>query len=423
MLIMAGFLADLLGAREPQFTFAVKDLEKASGYPSADVHLITDISGKVQRKKRELGLDPHDTTGAELYHGLLDLVRQHDGFVVAAIGGRDPADVDDILGRLPQVVKKLTANPKVLALKHSVAKRLLQKMPPRAVMKQLGYRSVDSMLKRELLSAVYVGLHLTETPQWRQRFVQSFKRLKPGDFELRPIEIMQLDKKRWGSLADAFIRTNRNNILCLKELGVIAILPAAMKRLPGIGITALARLLHDVNELRLHSAHAKFQQVRPDFGRFIANSLLDGPSVTAAIVNQPVSWRVIQRLYGRQARGPQPEIFEPHVQPDDLAWQGAEDVLYKLEPALLFWRDLDYVGAHHDHRPISLNLLDMAINYCNGLAYGQQTVSHLQTSLHDELLSRYISQPSLEQQILHQLDNQLDEVPTFQPVFSMKGSV
>jgi hypothetical protein len=413
MVIMSGFLSDLLGAREPQFTHAIKELETASGDPSADVRLITDITTKIHRKKRELGLDPNDTTGKELYSALKDLVKKHDQFTVAAIGGRDDSDVDDILSRLPKALQKLAGNTKVWAIKASAAKRLLQKTPPRGVMKHLGYRSIDSMLKRESVAEIYAALRFAESPQWLRKYVQSYTHLKPSDFEIRDIEIVLMDSKRWGKLAEPFVLKKRHNITALKEFGVIAILPLPIKQLPGVGITTLGLLLHYINELRLYSAYFKFQQVKPHFGQILIDTLLNDPPATAIMAHQPIHWRIIQRYYGKQSRAAHPEIFEPHVQPEDLSWKPAEDLLYKLEPALLFWQDLGWVGAMHNSRPLSFNLMDNAINYCNSLPYAQRAGHHLRDDLLSELLTRYLDQKSLERQVLKQLDNETEFAPAF----------
>ena len=41
-----------------------------------------------------------------------------------------------------------------------------------------------------------------------------------------------------------------------------------------------------------------------------------------------VHWRVIQRYFGKLENEYHPEIFEPHVQPEDLHWRKAEEALY-----------------------------------------------------------------------------------------------
>ncbi|HEX7484134.1 MAG TPA: PfkB family carbohydrate kinase, partial [Candidatus Saccharimonadales bacterium] len=67
---MAKFLQDLLQAKEPLFTTALRQLEKAAGHSSVDVRLISDIISRAHHVMRQIGLDPADTTMVELQNAL-----------------------------------------------------------------------------------------------------------------------------------------------------------------------------------------------------------------------------------------------------------------------------------------------------------------------------------------------------------------
>ena len=67
---MAKFLQDLLQAKEPLFTTALRQLEKAAGHSSVDVRLISDIISRAHHVMRQIGLDPADTTMLELQNAL-----------------------------------------------------------------------------------------------------------------------------------------------------------------------------------------------------------------------------------------------------------------------------------------------------------------------------------------------------------------
>ena len=67
---MAKFLQDLLQAKEPLFTTALRQLEKAAGHSSVDVRLISDIISRAHHVMRQIGLDPADTTMIELSNAL-----------------------------------------------------------------------------------------------------------------------------------------------------------------------------------------------------------------------------------------------------------------------------------------------------------------------------------------------------------------
>ena len=400
---MSKVLSELLAAEEPLFGMAIKRLEQASGNTSVDVRLTAEIIGKVHMKMRALGLDPKDTTGSELYRALFNLVEKHDAFLAARIGCDDPKDVRAVLPRIRDLIEALDLPKNAWLLKASVAKRLIKAMPPKKVMKQLGYRSIDSMLKREPIAELYAGMRFLETTEWQNKFLQSYKSLKPTDFETRKIEVLLLDSEKWGASAHKFVGTTRHNITHLKEIGAVIILPFPVERLSGITITTLPLLLHYINEIRLYSSFFKMQQVHPNFSAILVETLITDPGNHVQIGGQHVHWRVIHKHFGKQDGNDHPDIFEPHVEPEDLIWRKAEETLYRLEPALHFWHDAEYVAVEFDGRPVSFNIMDVAVSYVNDLMYGQQSVHHFRESLWNEMYLRYMGEKALQAQVLQQL--------------------
>jgi len=401
-------LSDLLGATEPMFTLALKQLEEDSGNPSADIRLTAEITGKIRLKTIELGLDPDDTTGSELYHALLNLIAKQDEHLVKQIGGSDPDDTAALMPLIRKAWEAVDTNKSCWVIKPSVAKAMLKRTPPKAIMKHLGYRSIDSMLKREKLGEIYGALRFAEDAKWLNNFDEHYKKLKPYDFETREIEIIEMPLERWGDLSAAFIHKKKHNITHLKELGVILMLPIGKDvRLKGITIFALPLLFHYLNEIKLYSAFFKLKQMQPKFGEIVANTLIADTAEAAIMAGQTIHWRVIQRYFARLENEYHPEIFEPHVQPEDLHWRRAEELLFKVDPELGFWRDLDYVGVMHAGRPVTMNLLDVAASYVNDMPYGERAIYHFRDSLWNEVFVRYMGQKNLEQQILGQLDNSM----------------
>ncbi len=401
-------LSELLGATEPMFSLALQQLEKASGSTGVDLRLTSEIIGKVNLKTRELGLDPEDTTGRELYFALLNKVERDDEYLVKLMGGTDPNDAAALMPLMKKMWDDYKTPKAAWVLKKSVAKRLLHSMPPKNIMKHLHYRSVDSMLKNENLAEIYGALRFAEDPKWLNEFDSSYKKLKPSDFETRNIEIVQMSADRWGDIAAPFIHKKKHNITHLKELGVILMLPIS-GQLRGIAIFALPLLFHYLNEIRLYSAFFKLQQVKPDFGEILVTTLIADPPQAAVMSGQNIHWRVIQRYFGKLDNEYHPEIFEPHVQPEDLHWRRAEEMLYELDPELGFWKDLDYVAAMHAGRPITFNVLDIAASYVNKLPYKDRAIYHFRESLWTEIFVRYMGEKTLEQQVLKQLNNNMIE--------------
>lgn len=402
---MSRVLSEILAAEEPGFSMALHQLESASGRPGIDVRLVAEMNATIRGKIRELGLDPNDTTPKELYHGLQATIGRHDTFISQALGVNDPENVQELLPLIAKCVNDMAVNKRCWVLKTSCARKLLKANPPKKVMKILGYRSIDSMIKRENILEIYTATRFVESSQWQQKLIKSYKKLKSSDFESRDIEIIVLDAKRWGEASAGFIYEHHHNITHMKELGVILVLPLPVDRLRGATLTVLPMIIHYVTEIRLYSALFKLKQVRSDFSSFLIKTLQDDPVQIATMAGQKIHWRTIAKHFGSKKHD-LPEVFEPHVQADDLVWRKTEDLLYRIEPALKFWEGLDFVALDVDGEAVSFNLIDNAVSYCNQLDYGQQLSLHVQGSLWNELYTRYMGQAGLEQEVLGQLGNE-----------------
>lgn len=408
MLIMSRKLSELLGASEPLFSISLQRLEQASGHHSVDVRLTAEIIGKTHQKMRELGLDPKYTNGRELHHALVGLARLHDSFLAKKLGITDHGDVKEVLRAIAASSGNLPVITDTWAIKTSVLRRLLKTVPPKKVMKVLKYRSVDSMLKRESPSELLGGARFVESDDWHSKFLSQYAKLQPSDFENRKIEIIYYDPAKWDDAATDYVHRTRHTVSHLKETGAVLLAPLPVDRMPGLTITTLPLVLHYINEIRTYSAYFKSCQASPEFGEILFKTIQHDPNEHFVMSGHNVHWRVLQRHYGRAGRFS--EVFEPHLTGEDMAWQSAEAMLYKIEPALYFWRDMDYVGGFYDGQPVSFNILDVAISAVNNLNYGYQSTSHMRTALWHELMSRYLARPSLERQVIGQLASDTVEV-------------
>src|SRR5688572_28124878 len=124
---MTRFLSDALGAQEPAFSSSIRQLEHAAGSPSADIRLTAEVMQRMRAKIGELGLDPNDTTGPELYRALHERLRRDECTIRAALHIDDNTPATDVVRRVHAFLESHAAPRKVFVLKSSVAKRLLKK--------------------------------------------------------------------------------------------------------------------------------------------------------------------------------------------------------------------------------------------------------------------------------------------------------
>lgn len=403
---MNSFLSQLLRAEEPLFTNALKQLEAASGKKGVDVSLQSEIIQRAYARISQLGLDPGDSTGEEIYQALINKIHEHEQTVIKGVGARLDMTPNEMMPFLKERADKVDVPKDCWVLKKSVAKRFLKETPPKNIMKVMGYTDINKMLEKENIFEIYGAIRFSEGSEWLEEFNKHYDDIKAGDFTTRQIELVVMSE-RWAELAEDFTVSKRHNITHSKEMGVIILLPVKAEKMPGIAIFAFSLLFHYINEVRLYSSFFKLQKHKDDFAKIFIDTLIADTSTAAVMAGQNVHWRVIQRYLGKHEDEYNKEIFEPHVQPEDLHWRKAEEALYQIDPELEFWKDLDYVGLLYDNRAITLNMLDVAASYANNRDYDNRVVYHFRESLWNEIFMRYMGEDVLKQQILEQLDNDL----------------
>lgn len=396
-------LSELLRATEPVFSIALQHLERSTGNPSADIRLQSEIIGKVHEKAKQLIPNAKTLSAEELYAGLVQKVREHDETLVRAIGGYDAGETKDVQARVLKAIQKLDIDYGCLALKSTSVKQMLKSKPPKQTMKLLGYKSLDSMVKREHLARIYYVMRLVESQPWLKAYYAQYKTLTALDFEPAVIEVVTIDTPKWRDISQKLVLRHLHNVGHINELGAIVVLPMPVERMRGLAITLMPLILHYIAEIRMYSAYFKLHQMKPDFGKVLVQALTHDDLPAATVANHDIHWRILHRYYGTKVS--HPAILEPHVQPEDLAWRHAGRVLAHFVPDLLFWHDLDYVGLNASDGPVSFNLMDVAINYTNKLSYDQRVSYHMRDALWNEILMRYVGQDNFKEAVLQQLDN------------------
>jgi hypothetical protein len=399
-------LGRFLQAKEPLFDHALHQLELVTHHKGVDVRLAAEITEKAAQRMARLGLGP-DVTVPQLYEALIKQVATHDEHAARAIGGTDPGDLRQMI---PLIVKAGEAAPLPKDgwfLKEDKAREMLRHMPPMAVMERLGYHLVSQLLEHEDVYELFLALRFAEPPEWLNDFDRLYLELKPSDFESRRIVIKPFAPVKWGDIAEHFIQKKRHPITHSKEMGAIAVMPMTQERMNGVTLKVLPLLIHYYNEIRLYSSFFKLMQAKKNFGAIVSDTLIADPAHIKLADNAHIHWRVIQRYFGKLPHEHHPEIFEPHLQPEDLHWRKAEEVLYEIDPELEFWKGLDYVavlkGPAHD--TVTFNLFDISFGYSNGVSYGDRYLYHFREALWNEVFARYMGERVLEEQLLEKLDN------------------
>ena len=405
---MPNFLSDLLDAEEPTFTTAVRQLEDISGKTGADTKLIGDITAMAHENLRQLGLNPAASTGEEVYQALLSRLETDIARLTKVIGATDSEDVAHLVPFMVAAANKVKFDRKVFVIKREKAKEFLRAMPPKQLMEKLGYGTVDQMIAGEDFDEIYTALRFSEGPEWLTKYNELFKTVTPHDYEERDLRIVVMNHEKYVDLASHFVQKKLHNVTHTKEMGIIVVVPMHAKKMRGLVLKTLPLLFHYMNEVKLYSTFFKLKSAKPKFGETVVNTLIADPGSGTQLVGKSIHWRVIQRYLGKHKEDSVDRIaFEPHVQPEDLHWRRAEDLLYQIDPELEFWKDRDYVALNYDGFPVAFNLFDVSFAYSNKESYEGRYAYHFRESLWNEIFVRYLGFKNLAAQVLEQLDNEM----------------
>jgi hypothetical protein len=411
---MTRFLSESLRASEPGFGLGLRRLEQANGSPSVDIRLSTEIGRAARNKLAALGLNPTDTTAPELYHALQVRVKRDDARLTKTLRTLAATYVSaegDVVAGMAHALQHTSLPKNCFALKAASLRTIIKKVPPKKAMKQLGYRSLLSMLKHESVATVLAAAVICEHPSWYRNVVESYKRLQPSDFENRPITILHPDTSKWRVLAVSNFAVRRHNILSFPEIGTIVLLPLPVKQPAGAVTASLVLALHAMNEVRASTTFLKLCQVRPDFGSVVKAVATSQPELPSGLLDQSLPWHLVQRYYARLQHRFAEELFSPHIALEDLSWYNIEDTLVQIEPSFKFWQGSAHLGVVHNHEPVSLNVVDAALNYCNRLPFERRLLDYFQRSLGQELSLGYLQHGRIEQAILGVLQPQFATEP------------
>ncbi len=392
---MTRILSKLLGANEPEFQLSLRRLERGNGFPAADIALTTEITQMVQDKIRQLGLDPSDTTPEELYIALQQRLLNDDHQLRLHLNLNNTASSADITAALKLFIEQLRFPKDCFALRMAVAKKLLKTLPPLKAMQALGYRSCDSMIKHEAVAQIYAAAFIYESNDWQTKFLSQYNKLQPGNFETRKISICYPKTKAWAKIASDFVAKQKQTCMVFQELGAVIVMPVAVE-LPAFAITSTLFVMESINDIRRCSAFLKLQQVKTNFGELVAQYAHKEPLASSDIFGRFLPWRVIHYYYDKHRQIDHPEVFEPHVQAQDLKLVRAESALAEAMPEFEFWQDTACLGLEKNEQSVSLNMLDVAISVVNKMPFGQRILGYMRDRMWCELFSRYLSQENLE---------------------------
>src|SRR5579862_5664591 len=127
---MSKRIADIMDQPEYLVRRLINKLEDKNGSPSHDVRHLAENIQKVRGKLTDLGLDPDDTTGEELYQALLAKFEKDASSFDNYFDAKD-LGFDQKAAKATEILGQIDVLPRQWALKRVVAKNILRAQPPK----------------------------------------------------------------------------------------------------------------------------------------------------------------------------------------------------------------------------------------------------------------------------------------------------
>jgi hypothetical protein len=398
-------IAGILRAEKQTVVDLENYLNRLTGKSSFFYSLIKENERLIDESLDQLGLG-RGSMALDVYDALISKVESDDLRIFEYLKSPQLSNPKDCQ-RIVDLAKDISPRQKGFFLKKEIAERFLKAEPPLKTIKVLGYSSVEAMLAKEDLFEVYSALRFLEDPEWLNNcFFKQYKDLKPADFEEREIQVKVLGPQ-WVAAAEKFVEKKYHNISHLKELGIIFIIPISLK-VSGETLRTLSLLCHYFYEVYFYADLVRgfAEKNSEDFAaKFI--SLLRG-DVSKSLPSPSTghqSFFIIQRYLAKDDENDR-RLFLPHLNPEALHWDKAEESLAKIE-GLDFWKDLDWVGDFFkietgDEILVSFNLVDTIMS----LVKEKEMIKYLyhhQEAFWNKIFISYFGQEKVEEIIKENL--------------------
>lgn len=390
---MSSLIADILQAQQPEFSQRIEKLEKLAGRPGSDIKLSLKLKNSWPKAIKKLGLDPGDTSGEEFYEALKRKLHKDNERIAEMIGVKDGDTSEAVIKKTTDYINKKIKMPDVWQLKGTFLRRIIRKHPPKILMKAVGYRSVDSILKREQLAEV-IALGRTLDHKWYEKISEEYKRCEPTDIEQKKVKVIAVAQKRLGRI-NKTIQMSEGQVTGVNELGSIVIIPP-QNRFAADVIASVVVLIEALREIKLTGSLLKFLTVRKDFGKIASTLIKNGSRSSEKIL--PVSWGAICHYAYRN--NITPEFVQPHITQEDLDIVPTVTDFCIAFPELNFWYGFDNSALMSPKGPVSCNLVDTVLNTCNNLHFDNRTHDYSRRSLEDELYGTYLIFPGVQNELL-----------------------
>lgn len=389
-------ISGIFDAKEPEFSHRISDLERLSGGSSHDIRMLVDTIHHFKNLSKRLNLDHEDTTPDELYHSLVIQSKKDSEKLAERLGIKESDTPAQVAAKCAAYLEKRTGWRKFWCVKQSVLKRQLKSNPPKRTMKILGFRSVDSLLKREPAVQTLILAKIIEGPGWQKNYVDQAGAMTNSDFDEQNITIKIISPGRLVSLKKTEIDLRRI-VYSSEESSDIIIAPSA-RRFEGDVMFYFDTIINHINGIINRSAFYRYKGLQPDFFETL-KSIREGGFKRVSFINWPIRWSAVMHSIQHHGNRKLAERLDLNIPAHDLFGLSTEREMQQFgiwENGLVY---SDKIGSL-----VSTHLSDAIINAVNRNNFESSYNEFGKNRLYDELFSRYLAHEEVVDDVFREDD-------------------
>lgn len=374
---MTKFLAVGLHQNNPNFRRAILKANLLTGKINNDIYFTENLKKKSHNKIRSLSLDPYDTLATELYCSLQEKLKVDEVELIRSLrylaAEKISAEADIIKGLIIRL-NELIDDKEILVIKPVKLKNIIKQLNPKKTVKFLGYRTLDSMLKRESLEKIFLAISLIESKTLNSNLESLYKNLTINDLTISKINFSYLPE-RFNSLIDDQVK----DIITVYQTASIIINPNFFQRKQGWLVTIIADIAETINNWLLENEYLDIIKFSTDFGIVLSNIMNSrNQSVFKILENQTIS---TGGYYDSSNNG---------HNINDL-----QDNLLNNDKNLSFWSNTDHLMTILNNQVVSFNIKDIALDLLNNNNFLSRNLTNVRTALIKELSMQYFKPTKL----------------------------
>lgn len=375
-------ISGIFDAKEPEFSHSIHDLERLSGQSGHDIRVLVDSIQHFKNLSGRLNLDHQDTTPHELYHSLVVQSQKDSERLAEHLGIKQSDTPSQVVKKCAAYLEKRTDWRKFWCVKQSVLKKQLKANSPKKTMKTLGFRSIDSLLKREPVAQTLILAKVIEGSTWQRNYIDQAGAMTNSDFDEQKIAIRIISAVRLSSLKKAGVDLKRV-VYSSEESSDIVVAPVP-RRFKGDVIFYFDTIINHINGIISRSAFYRYKGLQPDFFETLKDIREDGFK-KVSFINWPIRWSAIMHSIQQHGNRKLAERLDLNIPAYELFGLSAEKEMRSFG----IW-EKGLVYSDRSGLIISTHLSDIIINAINKNNFEIAYKEFGKNRLYDELFSRYL---------------------------------